>query len=70
MSRFMLLARPAPEQASPPMPNRVPRAVAVNEGRGPLAPERAARPKPKASRALREHTALWFWAEPSRPDAP
>jgi len=67
MSRFMLLARPAPDLQSPATPAR---AVAANEGSGTLAPAPAARPEPESRLARPERTALWFWAEPSRPDAP
>ena len=64
----MLLARPAPELLqSPATPVR---AVAANEGRGALAAAPAARGEPESRYARRERTALWFWAEPSRPDAP
>jgi len=67
MSRFMLLARAAPELQSPATPAR---AVAANEGRGALAAAPAARRVPESRRARPERTALWFWAEPSWPDAP
>ena len=66
----MLLARPAPELVAPSMPTRVPRAIAATEGRGPLAPVPAAGARLEPSRARPERTALWFWAEPSQPDAP
>ena len=63
----MWLARPAPELASL-VPQR--RVIAANEGRGPLLPARDAHQEPESTRDPPERTALWSWAEPSRPDAP